>query len=299
LRQLDSQHLREAVSEAGKAAERAVDFLYTQIRTPKAEALPYYNQFAVLVEVFRQLPKPTTAQFDAVARWFWLTASSEYFKGWRESQMGSDLQSVTSFAEGSTQEIETAAALPRNVLWQRSAFSRQNAISKLLVLMLSYEGPLDLNTGRRIDVGRALSSQNGKQFHHFFPRAWLRRQGMSAARSNVCGNLVMLTALSNNWISDRAPSRYLKDLAELNGEDVLRARLRSCLVEEDAYQAALQDDYDAFLRARAETLHRRLMELIDSAAEGSSSGQTDGEMLAELTAGSSLDDGPVDRDSAD
>ncbi|WP_078952777.1 GmrSD restriction endonuclease domain-containing protein [Streptomyces decoyicus] len=299
LRQLDAQCLREAVSEAGKAAERAVDFLYTQIRTPKAEALPYYNQFAVLVEVFRQLPKPTTAQYDAVARWFWLTASGEYFKGWRESQMGPDLQAVTAFAEGRTQEIETGAALPRSVLWQRSPFSRQSAPSKLLVLLLSYEDPIDLNTGRRIDVGKALSWQNDKQFHHFFPRAWLRNQGVSAARANACGNLIMLTALSNNWISDRAPSRYLKDLAELNGEDALRARLRSCLVEEDAYQAALRDDYDAFLRARSEALHRRLKGLIGSAAEGSGIGQAEGVTLEELVMDSAPDDGPVDRDSVD
>ncbi|MEV8114682.1 DUF262 domain-containing protein [Streptomyces xiamenensis] len=299
LRQLDRLRLREAVSEAGKAAERAVDFLYTQIRTPKAEALPYYNQFAVLVEVFRQLPKPTTAQYDAVARWFWLTASGEYFKGWRESQMTPDLQAVTAFAEGRTQEIETGAALPRSVLWQRSPFSKANAPSKLLVLLLSYENPVDLNTGRRIDVGKALSSHNDKQFHHFFPRAWLRRQGVSAARANACGNLVMLTALSNNWISDRAPSRYLKDLADLNGEDVLRARLRSCLVEEGAYQAALQDDFDGFLRARSETLHRRLMGLIGSAAEGSGIGQSDGVSSNEPILDAAPDDGPVDRDSVD
>ncbi|WP_166029168.1 GmrSD restriction endonuclease domain-containing protein [Streptomyces chilikensis] len=266
LRGLDKNQLRSAVTEAGKAAERAVDFLATQIGTPQAEALPYYNQFAVLVELFRQLPKPTAAQYDAVTRWFWLTASGEYFKGWRESQMGPDLAAVTEFAAGHSTEIETGAALPRAILWQRAQFSRQNSPSKLLVLLMSYEKPRDLNTGRLVDVADALSWQNSKQFHHFFPRAYLKSEGVSAARANVCGNLIMLSAISNNWISDRRPSAYLSDLADWHGEDELRARLRTCLIEEDAYQAALRDDYDGFLRARSETLHRRLMELIGSAA---------------------------------
>ncbi|AVZ72810.1 hypothetical protein SLUN_12045 [Streptomyces lunaelactis] len=302
LRGLNRQQLQAAVAEAGKAAACAVDFLSTQIRTPQAEALPYYNQFAVLVELFRQLPKPTAAQYDAVTRWFWLTASGEYFKGWRESQMGPDLMAVTEFAAGRSTEIETGAALPRSVLWQRSQFSRQNAPSKLLVLLMSYEKPLDLNTGRVIDVADALSWQNGKQFHHFFPRAYLKNQGVTAGKANVCGNLIMLSAITNNWISDRRPSAYLKDLADWHGEDVLRARLRTCLIEEDAYQAALRDDYDGFLRARSETLHQRLIELIGSASGSSGGGESsvptpDVEPDPPVAADSGSE--PLDRDSVD
>lgn len=302
LRELDKERLREAVAEAATAAGRAVDFLSTQIRTPKADALPYYNQFAVLVETLRQLPTPSSAQYDALRRWFWLTASGEYFKGWSETQMGPDLQAITAFAEGAAQEIETGAALPRSALWRRSAFSKRNAPSKLLGLLLSYEAPLDLLNGQQIDVGKALSWENDKQFHHFFPRAFLRSQGVSSAAANVCGNLIMLTAHSNNWVSDRPPSRYLRDLADIEGEGPLRQRLRTCLVEEDAYQAALRDDYDTFLRARSETLHQRLMQLIGGAA-GPVSPAASGEVQSvpddeEADSDARLDE-PMDRDSAD
>ncbi|WP_460727906.1 GmrSD restriction endonuclease domain-containing protein [Nocardia heshunensis] len=306
LRELDKDRLREAVADAAKAAERAVDFLSTQIHTPKADALPYYNQFAVLVEVFRQLPKPSSGQYDALRRWFWLTASGEYFKGWSETQMGPDLQAITSFAKGEAQEFETGAALPRSALWRRSAFSKRNAPSKLLALLLAYEDPLDLLTGQRIDVGRALSWQNDKEFHHFFPRAFLRSRGVSGVDANVCGNLVMLTSHSNIWVTDRPPSQYLRDLAVLEGEGPLRERLRTCLVEEDAYQAALRDDYDTFLRVRSETLHQRLMQLIGaaagpatSAARGTAQSLPDDEVLADEADSSSLLDEPIDRDSAD
>ncbi|WP_446224195.1 GmrSD restriction endonuclease domain-containing protein [Nocardia sp. IBHARD005] len=306
LRELDKDRLRAAVDDAAKAAARAVDFLSTQIRTPRADALPYYNQFAVLVEVFRQLPKPSSGQFDALRRWFWLTASGEYFKGWSDTQMVPDLQAITAFASGETQEFETGAALPRSALWRRSAFSKRNAPSKLLALLLAYEEPRDLLTGLRIDVGRSLSWQNDKEFHHFFPKAFLRSRGVSGARANVCGNLVMLTSHSNIWVTDRAPSQYLRDLADTEGEEALRERLRTCLVEEDAYQAALRDDYDTFLRVRSETLHRRLMELIGQAAGSSNSAakraaqsMADDNALEEDADPDSLIDEPVDRDSAD
>lgn len=304
LRYMEKADLKAAVAEAAKAAERAVDFLSTQIRTPKAEALPYYNQFAVLVETFRQLPAPSSAQYEALCRWFWLTASGEYFKGWRASQMGPDLQAIASFAKGGVAEVETGAALPRSTLWSRSPFSKRNAPSKLLALLLSYETPLDLLSGQPIDTGKALSWQNDKEFHHFFPKDFLRSRGVSSARANVCGNLIMLTSLSNIWVTNRPPSQYLRDLADTEGEDALRERLLTCLVEEDAYQAALRDDYDTFLRMRSETLHRRLMQLIGSAAAFTSVGTfvgaeapTNGDEVGE-DPDARLDE-PIDRDSAD
>ncbi|MER5929363.1 DUF262 domain-containing protein [Streptomyces sp. NPDC002054] len=267
LRRVDREQLHIAVEQAGIAAARAVDFLSTQIRTPRAESLPYFNQFAVLVELFRQLPKPNAAQYAAIGRWFWLTASSEYFKGWRDSQMTPDLTALSEFAAGRSTEIETGAALPRSVMWQRTPFSRSNSPTKLLILLMSHKEPVDLNTGLRIDTDKALAGQNDKQFHHFFPKAFLRRNGVSAQRANACGNLVMLSAITNNNISDYPPSVYLRDHIDWHGEEKVRARLRTNLIEEDAYQAALRDDYDEFLRARSETLHRLLMELISSAAQ--------------------------------
>src|SRR5690606_2112416 len=128
----------------------------------------------------------------------------------------------------------------------------------------------------------------------------LKKEGVKAGKDNVCANLIMLSAITNNWISDRRPSAYLKDLADWHGEDVLRERLRTCLIEEDASQAALRDDSGSFLRARSETLHRRLMELVGSAAGSSGDGDVFGpspdlEPDPPVAAGSE----PFDRDSVD
>ncbi|MEX5713947.1 hypothetical protein AB1484_38745 [Parafrankia sp. FMc6] len=114
----------------------------------------------------------------------------------------------------------------------------------------------------------------------------------------------MLTSHSNIWVTDRPPSQYLQDLADIEGEASLRERLRTCLVEENAYQAALQNDYTAFLQARSETLHRRLMNLIDSTAAPArltvDSAAKSPPARVDLTADLNfLPEEPVDRDSVD
>jgi hypothetical protein len=296
MRDLTQEELEAAVKTAGEASKRAVDFLTTQIRTPRANALPYYNQFAVLVEIFRLVPKPTTAQFDAIERWFWLTASGEYFKGWNARQMSDDREAVLAFARGESADIEVGAGLPRSVLWRRSQFRTTSAPSKLLGLLLAEAHPEDLRHGRRIDTDKALSWQNDKEFHHFFPKSFLKKRGVNFNRANVCANLIMLSSVTNIFISDQPPSVYLKDLCETQGEATIRARLATCLVDDVAFQAALRDDYEGFLQARSETLHQRLMQLIGTSAEIA------GEYVAVPDAADSDDtpvDEPVDRDSAD
>jgi hypothetical protein len=162
-------------------------------------------------------------------------------------------------------------------------------------LLLADADPVDLRTGQRIDTDRALSWQNDKEFHHFFPKAFLRSKGMSAARANVCANLIMLTSVSNIFISDHPPSVYLKDLCDTDGEDVVRSRLALSLVNDAAYEAARRDDYETFLEIRSRTLHEVLMNLI-----GPIGGTTSGYTSFNEEADESDDDGaPVDRDSAD
>jgi hypothetical protein len=123
----------------------------------------------------------------------------------------------------------------------------------------------------------------------------LRGRGVSSARANVCANLIMLTSVSNIYISDQPPSVYLKDMCDTDGEHVVRARLARSLVNEAAYAAARRDDYEAFLEIRSRTLHERLMDLI---------GPTGGTVahyapLSEEAEASGDDGEPVDRDSAD
>lgn len=296
VRNLAAPQITAAVAEVAQAARRAVDFLATQIGTPRAAALPYLNQFAPLVEIFRQVPKPTAAQFAAIHRWFWLTASGGYFKGWNSAQMLADRTAIAEFAAKGTTDIEVSAAVPTSSIWRRNQFRADNAPAKLLALLLAYERPLDLRTGQRIDVDTALSWDNDKEFHHFFPRDFLRRAGYTPTQTNVCANLVMLSSISNIWISNHPPSKYLRDLCDTEGEAEIRRRAATCLVDDDAFAAAQRDDFEGFLRARAETLHQRLIALIGvpNSAGGTSTGpgyvESDGEDAT---------DELVDRDSTD
>lgn len=279
---LDTPVLRTAVSETLEAARRAVDFLTTEIGTPTAEALPYANQFAAVVELFRQVPRPTSAQYAAIRGWFWQTALSGYYDGWNTKKMAADLAAIERFRHGAKQvDVQSPPLGVR--LWTADQYRRDSARTKALALMLAAARPVDLRTGARIDAGRALAMTNDMQYHHFFPKAWLMRQGTPFEEANLHANIVMLTAISNQAVADYPPAAYLKDEIDFCGEAEMRRRLGTLLISPQAFDAAMAGDYRAFVTARAETLLAWANELIGGTrvVESSSPGDPEVTRLGE------------------
>lgn len=255
LRHLDPDKLYACAEEIKSAAQLAVDFLSTEIGAPRAEALPYANQFAVLVELFRVLSSPDANQLIEIKKWFWITTLSGYFSGWDSGQMATDAKAVRAFANRETKAIEVSASIPTSSLWASKPFRANSAISKMIALMLAQSAPMDLVTGQVIDIDKSLAWSNDKEFHHFFPQAFLSRKGVGASKANVPGNIILLTSRSNIAISDSAPSTYLRDVINASGREALIERLKSNLIPEAALDAALQDDFGAFINLRSVYLH--------------------------------------------
>ncbi|GAO06684.1 hypothetical protein TPA0598_01_10560 [Streptomyces lydicamycinicus] len=274
LRNKNVDELRQVIGEVTEAAKKSVDFLTTHIRAPRPQSLPYTNQFAVLTEIFRRVPAPHNDQFAELENWFWRTTLSGYFGGWNTGQMSSDWRAIKEFAEAIPgTPLDVPASLPRKDIWKVSQFRANSAVSKMLALMLSYAGPVDMLTGQRLDVGKSLSWSNDKEYHHFFPRDYLKGQDVPGGRANAVGNIVLLSSLSNIGISNSAPSRYLRQLIDSVGREEAVGRLGTLLVSEEALECALVDDYPGFLEARSMTLHERALQLVgESMAEESDSG---------------------------
>lgn len=257
LREIRRDKLGIAAEETKKSALLAADFLATEIRAPRAESMPYANQFTVLCELFRLIPNPSSKQLEEVKRWFWLTTLSGYFGGWDSGQMATDTRQIRAFAAGEAYTLGESAVIPSASLWQVKPFRSNSAVSKMLGLMLGHGEPVDLINGQKIDIGKSLAWSNDKEYHHFFPQAYLAKKGVSATKSNVVGNIVLLTSKSNIYIRDKAPSFYLAEVINEVGKQECTRRLGTSLVPEEALDAALNDDFSEFLRLRAEYLHER------------------------------------------
>jgi hypothetical protein len=281
LRNNNVPELRKSIAEVTEAAKKAVDFLTTHIRAPRPQSLPYANQFAVLTEIFRRIPAPRNDQFSQLEIWFWRTTLSGYFAGWNTGQMSGDWAAIKTFSEASAgTPLEVSASLPRKDIWKITQFRANSAVSKMLALMLSYESPVDLLTGQRLDPGKSLSWSNDKEYHHFFPKDFLKSLDFPVGRANSAANIVLLSSVSNIRISNSAPVDYLSRLIAEIGRAATIDRLKTLLISEEALDCALANDYQGFLDARSKTLHERALQLVgeDMREEVTSGGVSSGEV---------------------
>jgi hypothetical protein len=82
LRNKSIDELKSAATDTLEASKKAVDFLKSQIKIPNDNIIPYLNQFVVLTELFRQIPRPSAPQYFEISKWFWRSSVSGYFAGW-------------------------------------------------------------------------------------------------------------------------------------------------------------------------------------------------------------------------
>lgn len=261
LRKYASSDLKVAVSSTKQSYLRMVDFLTTNLNIPSDAQLPYANQLVVLSEVFRLGKKLKPQQYEALKRWFWRTAASGYFGGWNTANMAADQRAAAAFADGSSEELKPTLSSPGEGAWIEREFRSNSAHSKIVIMLLAFRQPLDVLTGQKIDVSQALHQGNTREFHHLFPRNYLKNAKKSESReANVLANIVMLTSASNKIISNRPPSDYLRQAKQSLGKS-FRDVMFSNLISDSALSAALNDDYEGYLKARARDINEEVGKL--------------------------------------
>lgn len=132
--------------------------------------------------------------------------------------------------------------------WKGIAFRSNVSRSRAYVLVLAAMRPRNLTNGALIDPAEALSSYNKKQFHHVYPRAFLKRIGAST-NDNLLINICMLSAVANNLIKDSDPAKYVPAAVVRLGADADEVFRSNMLPTPSSFDYA-NATYDQFLDVR-------------------------------------------------
>jgi hypothetical protein len=104
-----------------------------------------------------------------------------------------------------------------------------------------------------------LKVANSKNYHHFFPKAYLK--GKTVLDSNSLMNITLVSDhLNKRKIGAKAPSVYIGDFADQNSE--INTALNSHFIDIKGHGIE-SDDYQQFLTARAEKIFTRLKSRIE------------------------------------
>ena len=248
------------------AIEKTIDHFRSVLRIPVSQILPYDTLIVPFAYFFLKTGKsPGGQQRKYLEELFWRSSLSQRYSSATESKLAADIKKVDLIIAGERPtypEFKLFINSARDL--RETNFSTGNTICMSVLCILAYHEPKDFHTNGKVLLDNSyLKIASSKNFHHFFPRAFVRKLGNDAETpyANSIANITLVSAeLNKKRIGAKAPSVYLGDFADENSE--LEHALSSHLIEL-GHASIVQDDFTAFLKHRSEALYAEISKRIE------------------------------------
>lgn len=261
LRKLTPSALKFCFEVTQNAYSLAVDFVSAELKIHSPQLVPYKRQLTLITEFFRICKQPSYEQRQCLKQWFWYTTFSSYFGSLSYGDLREALAKIRELAQGEIKDIKDfqfARILETRGLQEDFSFTK--AFTKGFALMLMGNNPRSLRNGAVLDPA-SLSDINTKQYHHIFPKSFLKKNRISEPSPSIHTNYCLLPRLENIKISDKSPSDYLSEIINRLGATDAYAIFATNFLDKKCIAACLSDDYEEFIKCRSALLSKRIKSL--------------------------------------
>jgi len=256
----------ETWPKAVDGIERAVDYLRNYFRIPVSKLLPYPHLVVPFAYFFHHHPDtPLDKKKDLLEDFFWRVTLTSWYSRSVEGRIEADLAKIDAILKGEQPTYEVGVDASPKAIAEYGWFRAGRAWVKGILCLLAFQQPKSFANGALVRISNDwLKQANSKNYHHFFPRAWAKNNGLGDdGRINHVANITIVDDfLNKRSIKARAPSDYIGSYKKVNPE--LADALTSHLIDLDA-DGVLKDDFDTFFQNRckriSEALKQRLISL--------------------------------------
>ncbi|MEQ9106323.1 MAG: DUF262 domain-containing protein [Limnobacter sp.] len=259
---LDKQSIIDNWDSVISALEDSVDYLRTTYRIPVSQLLPYDSllvPFAYFFHVNRG--KPDGYQRKYLEEFFWRISLSSRYSSATESKLAQDIKRIDLILDGNRpdySDIKVHLDSPQTLI--DTNFSAGNSYCKAVLCLLAYQEPKDFQDNGKVILDNSwLKVASSKNYHHFFPKAYLKNK--TVLNSNSLVNITFVSDhLNKRKIGAKAPSQYIADFQDENS--LITKALQSHFIDLEGFGIE-SNDYETFLQVRAKLIYRELKSRID------------------------------------
>ena len=261
--QLDKQRIIDIWDDVISALKDSIDYFRSVYRIPVSTLLPYD---ALLVPFsyffYHHKENPKGEQIKYLEEFFWRISLSYRYSSSTESKLAQDIKRIDQILNGERpnyDDIKVFLNSPKDLI--DTGFSAGSSYCKAVLCLLAFYEPKDFqNNGKVILDNSWLKMANSRNYHHFFPKSYLKKRGIGNENSIV--NITLVGAdLNKRKIRAKAPSIYIQDFMDEN--DGLPKSIKSHLIENIDDFGIHSDDYSVFLEKRSTAIYKALKNRID------------------------------------
>jgi hypothetical protein len=102
-----------------------------------------------------------------------------------ESKLAQDLKRIDLIVDGTPPDYDWAVDTSPEFLIQNGWFNAGRSFVKAILCLYACHGPESFNDNSKVNIqNNWLKQSNSKNYHHFFPRAYLNKRGVDEKRVN-------------------------------------------------------------------------------------------------------------------
>ena len=263
---LDKNDFINIWDDAVLCIKTTIDFFKSHYSISSSKLLAYDGLIVVFAYYFLKKGKgitaPTGKDADYLKELFWRISIAERYKDGLESKISQDVRRVDEIMNGDRPYYDWSVDTTPDRIKADGAFSTGRSFIKTILAVYAAQRPKDFKSGGDVALDKSnLDRKNSRNYHHFFPKKFLKENKVSNHPADHILNITMITDRTNKSdINEDAPSIYLPKLK--NGNPNLTKQLsNNHLIDVDGGEV-LKDNYDKFFNNRAERVSEELKKLI-------------------------------------
>lgn len=241
------------------AIEAACDYFRSYFRIPVSKLLPYAALIVPFGYYFARAGKePKGDQREWMRELFWRISLSGRYTSALETKLAVDIKRVEAALQAREPDYEGLdLSLSVDSIESDGYFNAGRSFIKAILCLYAYQQPESFASGAKVRVANDwLKRANSKNYHHFFPRAYLGRHDYASWYINHIANITIVDDyLNKRVIRAKAPSVYMKAFRRENPH--LAETMKTHLIDLDSF-GVWEDDYDRFVRERCKVIARKL-----------------------------------------
>jgi hypothetical protein len=252
---LEGAKVRERFPDTVNGIKGAIDFLRRNLRVESVNNLPFLPLLVPLSVFFaaphNQHVKVSDDQRLHLVRWFWRSCFARRYSSGVLRNLKTDIEEIGKLKNGEDNKLDSFNVTVEPSFFSDNSFRVDSVNTKTFVLMLANKNPLSFISGQPIDLTDVLRDYNRNEFHHLYPRAYLRTLEIAKAKPksdpNCLANFCFLSRVDNTALGGVSPSSYR---ARMPVSPALDAILESAL----SPYSLFDDNFDSFVQARSAKL---------------------------------------------
>ncbi|MEA5099885.1 MAG: DUF262 domain-containing protein [Bacteroidales bacterium] len=260
---LEKQRFITTWDSATDAIERAIEYFRGFYRIPVSQLLPY-NALVIPFAYFfyHHSDKPTGVKQKYLQDFFWRVSLTGRYSSGVEGKLAQDIKRIDLILEDKLPKYEWSVNVSTEFISDNGWFSAGRSFIKAILSLYAYHQPKSFNDNSLVNISNYwLKQANSKNYHHFFPKAFLTKQGEEYFYINHIVNITIVDDfLNKREISANPPSKYMSKFSKVNEE--LEATMKTHLIKDIENFGIWEDDYDKFYNARLKEISKELKKRI-------------------------------------